>query len=58
MLRDNLEGRVGWEMGRGLRREGIHVYLWLIHVDVWRKPTQYYKAMILQFKINKTKEQK
>ena len=20
------------------------VYLWLIHVDIWQKPTQYYKA--------------
>ena len=25
-------------------------YLWLIHVDVWQKPTQYCKAIILQFK--------
>ena len=24
----------------------------LIHVDVWQKPTQYYKAIILQLKIN------
>ena len=28
------------------------MYLWLIHVDVWQKPTQYYKAIILQLKIN------
>ena len=26
------------------------VYIWLIHVDVWQKPTQYYKASILQLK--------
>ena len=26
------------------------VYLWLIHVDVWQKPTQYCKAIILQLK--------
>ena len=26
---------VGWgEMGRRLKREGIYVYLWLIHVEV------------------------
>ena len=25
--------------------------LWLMHVDVWQKPTQYYKAVILQLKI-------
>ena len=23
----------------------ICVYLWLIHVDVWQKPTQYCKAI-------------
>ena len=27
-------------------------WLWLIHVDVWQK--QYYKAIILQLKINKS----
>ena len=25
---------------------------WLIHVDKWQKPTQYFKAVILQLKIN------
>ena len=33
--------------------EGTWVNLWLIHVDVWQKPTQYCKAIILQFKLNK-----
>ena len=28
------------------------IYLWLIHVVIWRKPTQYYKAIILQSKVN------
>ena len=28
------------------------MYLWLIHVDVWQKPTQYCKTIILQLKIN------
>ena len=32
--------------------EGTYVYLWLDHVDVWLRPTQYYKAIILQLKIN------
>ena len=32
-------------------REGICFYLWLIHVDIWQKPTQYCKAIILQLKI-------
>ena len=31
--------------------EGTYVYLWLIHADVWQKPTQYCKAVILQLKI-------
>jgi len=34
------------------RWEGTCVYLWLIHVDVWQKPTQQCKAIILQIKIN------
>ena len=40
--------------GQGAVQEGgdMCVYLWLIHVDVWQKPTQYCKAIILQLKIN------
>ena len=30
-------------------------FLWLSHVDVWQKPTQYCKAIILALKINKFK---
>ena len=48
VLCDNLEG---WD-GVGDGREGTYVYLWLIHVDVWQKSTQYYKAIILPLKIN------
>ena len=48
LLCDNLEG---WD-GVGGGREGTYVYLWLIHADVWQKPTQYCKAIILQLKIN------
>ena len=33
-------------------KQGIYVYLWLIHIDVWQKPTQYCKALILQLKLN------
>ena len=32
------------------KREGTYVYLWLIQVDVWQKPTQFYKAIIFQLK--------
>ena len=30
----NLEGGMGKEMGGSFKREGIYVYLWLIHVEV------------------------
>ena len=45
VLCDNLEGREP-------KREGIYVYLWMIHIVVWQKPTQYCKAVIFQLKIN------
>ena len=37
------------------RREGVlagrgHIYLWLSHADVWQKPTQDCKVIILQLK--------
>ena len=32
--------------------EGTCVYLWLIHVDIWQKPMQHCKAIILQLKVN------
>ena len=38
-------------MGTRFKREWTYVYLRLIHVDVWQKPTQYYKLIILQLKI-------
>ena len=47
---------VGWggrEAGRGLKREGTHVYLWLIHADAWQKAAQHCKATILQLKKKK-----
>ena len=46
--------RLGWggEVGRKFKRERIFVYLWLIHVDTWEKPTQYCKTIILQLIIN------
>jgi len=34
-------GRGGrWEEGVVFREEGTYVYLWLIHVDVWQRPTK------------------
>ena len=39
-----------WEGGWGC---GIRVNPWLIHVNVWQKPLQYYKVISLQLiKIN------
>ena len=38
------------EVGGRLKREGTYVDLWLIHVDVWQKPTQHSKAIILKLK--------
>ena len=44
--------RVEREVGGGLGW-GIHVYPWLIHVNVWQKPLQYCKVTSLQLiKIN------
>ena len=46
---------MGNEVGGRFKREGTYVHLWLIHVDVWEKPTQYCKAVILLLKIDKLK---
>ena len=34
------------ELGGRFKEEGTYVYLWLIHVDVWHKPTQSCKVII------------
>ena len=46
MLCDNLV----WKVGGRSKRDGTYVYLWLIHVDGWQKPTKRCKAIILQLK--------
>ena len=48
-------GGMGREMGGRFKRDRTYVYLWLIHVDVWQKPTLFCKAIIFQLKINKFK---
>ena len=50
VLWDNPEGQGGEGSGGGFRKEGTHVYLWLTHVDVWQKPSQYLKVSIFQLK--------
>ena len=52
MFCDYLEGGVGWVGAGRLKREGIFVYIELTHTLVQQKPTQHYKAIILQLKIN------
>ena len=47
-------GGMGWEVGSS--EGGTGVYLRLIHVDVWQKPTQYGKVITFQLKINKLKK--
>ena len=44
---------MGWEVGESFKREERYV---LIHVDVWQKPTQHCKAIILQLKTNTFKK--
>ena len=55
VLCDNLEE---WEVGRRSKGEETYVYLWLIHVDVWQKPTQYCKAIKKIFLIISKKKKK
>ena len=43
---------MGRELGGMFTWEGTWVNLWLI-LDVLQKPMQYFKAIILQLKINK-----
>ena len=44
------------EVGGMFQRMGTDGYLWLNHVNVWRKPTQHCKAIILQLKIDTFKK--
>ena len=48
VLWDNPEGQGREGRRRRVQDGGIHVYLWPIHAEVWQKPSQYCKVMILQ----------
>ena len=51
VLFSQIRGRWGGSGWRGhMYTYGIHVYLWLIHTDVWWKPSQYCKVIILPSK--------
>ena len=49
-LWDNPEGWGGEGVGREVQNGGTHVHPWLIHVNVWQKPSQYCKVISLQLK--------
>ena len=41
-----MEDYGGWDVVGGMfKREVAYIYLWLIHVNIWQKPTQYCKAI-------------
>ena len=50
VLWDNPQGWVGSKVEGGFRMGRAHVHLWLTHVNVWQKPSQYCKVIILQLK--------
>ena len=51
-LRPGALGRLRGIRWRGMREGGLgwgtHVNPWLIHVNVWEKPLQYYKVINFQ----------
>ena len=44
---------MGREVGGRFKRKGAYVYVWMIHVDVWQKPSHYCNVIILQLKKKK-----
>ena len=55
MLCDHLEGWNGVGGGREAQEGGAICMPTVDHVDGWHRTTQYFKAIILQLKINKFK---
>ena len=53
VLWDSPEGWDGEGGGREIQDGGTHVLVWVIHVNIWRKPPQYCKEIILQLKLIK-----
>ena len=59
------QGAQGWCTGMTLRdgmggggrevQDGEHVHPWLIHVNVWQKPPQYFTVISLQLKFKRKK---
>ena len=51
----HLGGWDGREVREMLKNKGTHVYLLLVHGDVWHKPTQHCEIVILQLNTNEKK---
>ena len=51
VLCDHPQGSTGREVGGRFERQRTH--LWLTHLDRWQNPSRYWRAIILQLKINK-----
>ena len=45
VLSNNLEEWDGEGCGKVVQEGGTYVYLWLIHVEVWQKPTNSVKQL-------------
>ena len=45
-------------VGGSFKKEGVSVYLWPIHIAVWKKSIQHWKAIILQLKMSFLKAKK
>ena len=45
LMNDCEKGGMGSKVGGRFKGEETYVYLWLIRVDVWQKPTQHCKAI-------------
>lgn len=41
---------MGKDLGGSFKREGVYVYVWLIHIALEQKLIRYWKAIILQWK--------
>ena len=48
---------MGREMWGCFKREGMYVYLWLIHAEVWQKAENYVKQLSFNKKKKKDTEQ-
>ena len=45
-----------WAVEGRFKRERTYICLWQSHSDIWQKPTQYCKTIILQLKLIKKKK--